>query len=72
MFQISVSSTYGLADFCENLLRLYTKVTAWLLLPIRSLLACSRQHELLQRDASYYDKMFEHTDNFKTCMAAER
>ena len=34
MFQISVSSTYGLADFRENLLRLYTKVTARLLLPI--------------------------------------
>ena len=31
VFQISVSSTYGLADFRENLLRLYTKVTARLL-----------------------------------------
>ena len=26
VFQISVSSTYGMADFRENLLRLYTKV----------------------------------------------
>ena len=28
VFQVSVSSTYGLADFRENLLRLYAKVTA--------------------------------------------
>ena len=27
VFQISVSSTYGMADFRENLLRLYTKVS---------------------------------------------
>ena len=34
VFQISVSSTYGIADFKENLLRLYTKVPICLQTPI--------------------------------------
>ena len=47
VFQISVSSTYGLADFRENLLRLYTKVTARLTV-MQSSNLWTRVHTVLQ------------------------